>query len=186
YLDMATSYLIFVGEYEPTYQGRARKVTELAAEDTNEAPFALTDFANQVAIATEYKLRGTTGQSSLRLEEAAGYSEQLWRWEAAQLSGQISHPLVLDQVAAVARKQTSVSRKRGWISLLRRTGWILSAKQWPRWARNWRFATPRYLIYTVAVQLFWMISDSLGNTTAQHLDYAALSALLPTSATDDA
>ena len=27
---------------------------------------------------------------------------------------------------------------------------------------------------------------SLGNTTAQHLDYAALSALLPTSATDDA
>jgi hypothetical protein len=181
YLDMATSYLIFIGEYEPTYAARARRLAELAARNAGEAPFVLANFSSRVSSATDCKVKGVGGCAPVRLslEEAMRYSQQLWRWEAARLSGEPSDLPVLDLAVGVARKQTVVARLRGWASLLRRTGWFRGARQWPRWASLSISASPRYLIYATAVQLFWSVPGLSSDQAANDLDYATLQALLP-------
>src|SRR6266436_595822 len=181
YLDMATSYLIFIGEYEPTYAARARRLAELAARNAAEAPFALANFSSRVSSATDCKLQGIGGCAPVRssLEEAMMYSQQLWRWEAARLSGEPADLPVFDLAVGVARKQTVAARLRGWASLLRRTGWFRGARQWPRWVSLSISASPRYLIYAAAVQLFWGVPGLASDQAANDLDYVELQALLP-------
>jgi len=181
YLDMATSYLIFIGEYEPTYAARARRLAELAARNAGEAPFVLATFSSRVSSATDCKLKGIGGFAPVRssLEEAKMYSQQLWLWEAARLSGKPSDLPVLDLAVGAARKQTVAARLRSWASLLRRTGWFRGARQWPRWARLSISASPRHLIYAAAVQLFWSMSSLASDQAGNDIDYAELQALLP-------
>ncbi len=107
------------------------------------------------------------------------YSQQLWRWAAARLSGEPSDLPVLDLAVGVARKQTVATRLRGWASLLRRTGWFRGARQWPRWARLSISASPRHLIYAAAVQLFWSVPGLASDQAGNDIDYAELQALLP-------
>src|SRR6266478_3690817 len=180
YLDMATSYLIFIGEYEPTYAARARRLAELAARNAGEAPFIVATFSSRVSSATDCKLKGVgCAPVRLSLEEAMMYSQQLWRWAAARLSGEPSDLPVLDLAVGVARKQTVATRLRGWASLLRRTGWFRGARQWPRWARLSISASPRHLIYAAAVQLFWSVPGLASDQAGNDIDYAELQALLP-------
>jgi predicted nucleotidyltransferase len=180
YLDMATSYLIFIGEYEPTYAARARRLAELAARNAAEAPFIVATFSSRVSSATDCKLKGV-GCAPVRssLEEAMTYSQQLWRWEAARLSGEPWDLPVLDLAVGVTRKQTVAARLRGWASLLRRTGWFRGARQWPRWTRLSISASPRHLIYAAAVQLFWNVPSLVSDDATNRLDYSELQALLP-------
>lgn len=187
YLDMATSYLIFIGEYEPTYAARARRLAELAARNAAEAPFALANFSSRVSSATDCKLQGVGGCAPVQsgLEEAVMYSEQLWRWEAARLSGEPSGLPVLDLAVGVGRKQPVAARLRGWASLLRRTGWFRGARQWPRWARLSISTSPRHLIYATAVQLFWSVPGLASDQAANDVNCAELQALLPVVPTSD-
>jgi hypothetical protein len=165
YLDIATSYLIFVGHYQATYQAREQALRELSTFFGSDAPFDLKEFSACLSRCTEWKLRGLPAQELewTFTERAIAYALQLWFWEAAQLGSAYSDCRIDTLVRLAASRQTAIQRVRGWASLLRRSGWIESWRNWPRWARLSVAATPRYLIYEVATQLFTHLPSFLQN-----------------------
>jgi hypothetical protein len=111
YLDMATSFLLFQGAYEPTYRGREARLRSLAENtgDQDGYPFSpLRGFSERVTACTEFKL-GTAGRngphvnlgarasrpldeewtstSTLSWEEIFADARALWRWELERLTG---------------------------------------------------------------------------------------------------
>jgi hypothetical protein len=129
------------------------------------------------------------------LESALHHALQLWQWEASKLVEKFpvssfqfparkrvhtphrklrTGSLALETgnwkpetvVARVAERQRLGERLRGWASLLRRTG-ISSWRNWPRWAKLARQATPRYLVYGVAAELVWHLCHIAPASTAR-------------------
>ena len=186
YLDMATSYLIFAGLYRPTYAARARELRTLAAEavESSQLPFALEQFSERVSECTERKLTGVglgVNRSFAFLEEAVGYARKLWDWETGRLFGINRKMTVKSVIAAMGRRQNFTERLRGWASLARRAGWTAASRSWARWARLSVIATPRYLVYGVASQLFWNLPHMLQNQNPSNasFDWRPLRNLLP-------
>ena len=169
FLDMATSFLLFVGAYAPTYRERAEKLKLLADSGPDDAyPFSVRDFAERVAACTQFKLTGT-GQSSVSAtlgedgaglvfwEEAIAYARLLWRWELARLTNTKGQVSSRELCARWMRFQPLHYRLRGWLYVLRKRGWHRSWSEWPRWARrSWR-ASPRYWVYAAASTLFFRL-----------------------------
>lgn len=168
YLDMATSFLLFAGGYEPSYAQRAEKLRILA--DTplpdSEYPFPPRRFAQQVASCTRLKLTGTDlGVASVSSrqpdselafwEEAVAHARLLWRWELERLTDtrvQLSNRALWERWA---QRQTLSQRLRGWLYVLRRQGWHRSWREWIRWGRHGWQASPRYWVYAAASELFF-------------------------------
>ena len=168
YLDMATSFLVFAGAYEPTYRSRAQKLAELAdrcsggvltaAEPiaATALPFPLREFAKRVSEFTRYKL----GEAEWPVEsEAAGaslgesareYAKLLWRWELQRLktssiprtsSGEALRPI--NSIPADALGEAPIGQLVE--DLMRRQpirdrwrGWLFVARKCG-WLRSWRF-----------------------------------------------
>ena len=72
YLDMATSLLVFLRAYEPSYRARAEKLQDLAQSQSGKfnPPFPLHDFVQRVSECTEWKVGGPC-------LESAGYQGNL-------------------------------------------------------------------------------------------------------------
>jgi hypothetical protein len=186
YLDMATSYLIFVGRYQPTYTARANELRTLLAEagELKHLPFDGNKFSKRVSECTQRKLTGTglgAHRSFEFLEEAISYARQLWVWETRSLSGINQEMPVSFMIAAMGRRQTFTERLRGWASLLRRTRWQRVGRNWLRWARLCRVATPRYLTYGAAIHLFCELPRLMRNPRSLKAaaDLSPVRALLP-------
>jgi hypothetical protein len=177
YLDMATSFLLFAGEYAPTYAERARRLRMLAVARSadHKDPFDLRSFSDRVNECTQWKLSSTDLNSLSNSspvselgfswwEEAVGYAQQLWRWELTQLTrceGQLSTEQLLQRWM---RCQPVSRRLQGWLYVVRDQGWHRSWKNWPRWARlAWR-ASPRYWVYEVASEVFSQLPSLLNGT----------------------
>jgi hypothetical protein len=167
YLDMATSLLVFTGNYAPTYAERAQCLATLAGEPCNSAkmPFDLHRFSQHVMECMEWKTSASKRSRSLSScfvsehgfvwwEEAVGYAENLWRWELEQLTHQGGHVAARELLECWMRRQRFSRRLKGWLFVARDQGWLRSWKQWPRWALlAWR-ASPRYWVYGVAHEMF--------------------------------
>jgi len=134
YLDIATSYLIFVGHYQTTYEEREQVLKGLSKFPSPDAPFDLKAFSACLSRCTEWKLRGLPAEALAGgfTERAIAYALQLWFWEACQLGSVDSEYSVSTLLKLLARRQTISQRVRGWASLLRRSGWIKSWRNWPR------------------------------------------------------
>jgi hypothetical protein len=156
YLDMATSYLTFMGCYAPTYRERTERLAKLATEPNNEAPFSLSKFAARVAECTAWKLTGDEAGRDSRVElwrEAVRYMRRLWRWQMIQLTNERTDLTIAGLSACFARQQKPAQRLRGWMSLIKRRGLLKSSPQWPRWIRLASHSTPRYLVYQAAAEV---------------------------------
>jgi len=187
YLDMATSYLVFAGAYEPTYRGRAARLKTLArsVDESHDLPFPLREFAERVGRCTEMKLNGTAGASDAGMmfwEEAAGYARLLWRWELAQLTRtrvQLTNRVLMKRWMD---EQPFSVRARGWLYVVRKLAWYRSLSQWPRWARFGWDASPRYRIYRAVGELYLRLSCLLKPAARRpqiNVDWEALRATLP-------
>jgi hypothetical protein len=177
YLDMTTSFLLFAGEYAPTYAERARRLRILAGTQPadDKALFDLRRFFDRVSDCTQWKLSGTLLNSSSNSapagepgfswwEEAVGYAQQLWRWELTQLTGREGLLATGQLLQSWMRCQPAPRRLQGWLYVVRDQGWHRSWKNWPRWARlAWR-ASPRYWIYKVAGAVFSRLPSLLKST----------------------
>lgn len=168
YLDMATSYLVFVGAYAPTYRGRADNIKMLGQSllVDNDGPFPHLDFAERVLACTRVKLLGldainaytALGRDDLGLgawTEAVAYAELLWRWELVRLTGLSLGASKQALWESWARQQSVSQRLRGWLYVLRARGWRKSWRDWPRWVRQGWGASPRYWVYAAASELFF-------------------------------
>jgi len=163
YLDMATSYLVFAGAYEPTYRDRARRLRDVAAAISSDvgAPFPLVGFADRVARCTEVKLAGAAPETLLSdhegpLEFWAGSlidARRLWRWELRRLTGLGDDTSDRALWGRWMQRQPARAKLRGWVSALRHLdgggGW----RCWPRLARRVWSASPRYWVYAAASEL---------------------------------
>jgi hypothetical protein len=156
FLDMATSYLVFAGEYAPSYRERAERLLAMANGHPGTMPFPLGKFASRVQQCMAWKLSGESSHSSQVLElwrEAIRYLRRLWRWEMIQLTEANGEHTIGALVARLAAKQTRAARLRGWLSLAKRRGWLKSWRHWPQWARQCLSASPRYLVYGAAAEV---------------------------------
>ncbi len=158
FIDMATSYLIFAGQYAPSYRERAQRLCELKQHSNQ--PFPLNKFASRVAECTAWKISCGEEPGELRMElwqEALSYARRLWRWEMIELAGMPRALTISELSAEFARKQTAKQRLRGWLSLAKRCGWLKSAASAPRWMNMALRSTPRYLTYRAAAEVVFRL-----------------------------
>jgi hypothetical protein len=195
YLDMATSFLLFAGEYAPSYSERARRLRILADAQSGDEryPFDLRRFCRRVAECTRWKLSmsGLRDSFSPALEgdagfswweEAVSYARLLWRWELHRLVGTTGQPSNQELLERWMECQPCSRRLRGWLYVLRNQGWHRSWKNWPHWARLAWKASPRYWIYGAASELFFRLpchSEPEGHIAHVAFDFADVRSWLP-------
>lgn len=185
FLDMATSYLVFAGQYAPSYQTRAQRLQRMAADPQANAPFPLAKFAARVSDCTMWKLTGDDEyrESSVELwKEAISYMRRLWRWQMMELAGKTGILTVGELSRELARQQTARQRLRGWGSLAKRRSGLKSAAQWPRWLKMSFRATPRYLVYQAATEVVFRLPCLVkhsGQPPRLDVNWQELRALLP-------
>jgi hypothetical protein len=191
HLDMATSYLVFCGEYEPSYAGRALRLHAHWGRAGTAAPPLAPDFASRVLASTEWKLApGATGRATLaRLSDLAlADARALWLWELEQMVGASAAALGRAGIwRRWLRQRSWRTWARGWAGAARRLGSRTSLRLAPRWARLFARGTPRHCIYGVAAELIFALEPGrnggwrLPTTPGGNLvtDLAGLSAQLP-------
>lgn len=174
YLDMATSFLVFVGDYRPTYRARDQALRQIAERNqgTAEFPLPLHMFSKQVTACTEFKLEGGREfpfiiadpdhrTDRVLWRDAVDYVRRLWRWELTQLTEEPSTSADRRLMERWMSFQPLSRRLRGWLVVLRECGWWRSYRHWPRWAGLARRASPRYWVYTAASELFFSLPDEV-------------------------
>ena len=166
-LDLATSFLLFCGEYVPTYQGRCDRLQLLSGKlpPRDNLPFPLQPFATLIQNLTRCKLSPTpeslNDDSSLR-PAVWDYAQRLWRWELRQLTGEAEGVPNSCLLRRWMRFQPFSQRIRGWASLARRQGWFQSWREWPHWVRLGMKCSPRYCVYAAGSELFLQLSSFMG------------------------
>jgi hypothetical protein len=168
YLDMATSFLVFAGEYVPTYQGRAESLEKLARGESRlgGAPFALRPFAARVASCTRIKLGldpevdASMGWTFWR--QAVLDAHALWRWELARLTGSDANETDGVLWERWRRRQPRGQRVRGWLHVVRACGWHRSWRHWAHWARLGLRASPRSCVYAAGTTLLFALPLVIG------------------------
>lgn len=187
HLDMATSYLVFCGEYEPTYAARALRLYDHWTHASPDAPLVASDFAERVVACTDWKLAPKMavrpGTASALCAKALADARALWLWEMEQMTGAPASAMSRHELwERWLRSRSWVSRGRGWASAARRLG-PGSVRLWPRWARLCLRATPRHWIYEAAGEVVFGLNEPgrLKATPGGNLcfDVSALSARLP-------
>lgn len=179
YLSMAACYLLAIGQYEPSYQGRERRLRQLAAATIPQpSPIPLPRFARLVSECTALKLQGyTTGDLGEfpQWHDAQSDAEALWRWTLARILG--THPNTgrSELLAMTMKRQPWFGRAKGWV----RAAAVHPAafrSGWRRWARLAGSASPRYLVYGAASELFFHPGDTDALTSDE---LAAIANTLP-------
>jgi predicted nucleotidyltransferase len=155
YLEMATSLLLFLGEYAPTYRARAERLQRLAAPPAD-LPLDLVRFTARVAECTALKLHPADANFTLAVWlEAIEDARALWRWQLQRLrAAQHGFARLVSGPEGIGC-ESFAQWLRGWLHLLRYAGWHKSWRSWPRWLRLCRHGSPRYLIYAAAARLFF-------------------------------
>jgi len=158
YLDMATSWLLFQGKYEPSYRGRCEILQSQSFEDGT-APFDLRAFATEVAKCTAWKLspteKGKPEATSIFWYSSHHYASRLWQWEVAQL-GKHGRP---EGSGPRGPRQGVSARLRGWAYVVRESG-VRGIRRWPAWMAQWR-RSPRFRVYFAAAELYGVLPPIL-------------------------
>jgi hypothetical protein len=165
WLDMATSFLLFRGQYESTYRSRAERLRQIASRtgddgEPMDAPITPSRFSERVSVATDFKLSPSSGAGRVVPEDLVELIEDarsLWRWELEHLTGQsggVSDDELLNQWR---NSEELPARIRGWAATAKRHGLWRSAYALHRWARLVLRGSPRRLVYSVASRVFFRL-----------------------------
>jgi len=192
YLDMAASFLLFVGAYEPTYRQRAEALDTLSTRSAGipDLPFEIRHFAEKVCQATDWKLHGMAGAETgwPFWKSAVSHAWLLWRWELALLTN--SEPWESDSNLRKkwAARQPLGSRLRGWAFAVRHCG-SAGIRNWPRWFLLALHGSPRDWVYSQASDLCFRLPWFLGQGCKQHsrsADWKSTLNVLPLASPDSA
>lgn len=183
-LDMATSYLVFVGRYRSSYRERMQSLLDLLEDSQGAAaPFPLRPFVDTLQACTRFKLDG--GALSVNpwefWSDAVNHARQLWLWELYMLTGEDADIPVAELMSRWMACPSVTSKLRGWASTARRSGWQCTVQEWRRWARMAQQASPRYWVYSVASTLLFSLPKILAadGRSVPRLDLARLLDELP-------
>jgi hypothetical protein len=185
YLDMGTSFLVFVQAYVPTYRERRDVLIRLAGQKTTTGayPFELGSFADLVGDCTAQKLvfhPDCERSIELSCRVAIQTAHALWRWELAQLVGAKTELTDLELFNKWISLQPFKKRVRGWFYILRACGWQQSYLVLLRWL-SLRKASPRHWIYLVASTLLFQLTADANSSRMlrQDANCGSLSSYLP-------
>ena len=168
WLDMATSFLLFQGQYEPTYRQRAERLAQMASlaeagsNGSVHAPIPLRRFAGRVSLATAYKLGTAKDIARISLEDLRSLIEDahlLWRWQLGRLTGVDGSADDNELLEGWLKSQELAGRIRGWAATAKRYGLWRSAGMVPRWVRLGLKGSPRRLIYAAACEVFFGLNS---------------------------
>jgi hypothetical protein len=163
WMDAATSLLVFLGGYEPSYRARAMRLVSLLAELPRALPFSQADFSSGVVAATRWKLAPEPPMAQRAgwefCSRARRLAAELWCWELGQLSGLNPADTPFGLVRAWSRCGSASARCRAWLRLAREQGWLRSHSDWPHWMRLARDGPPRHWIYGVAAECMMRVDD---------------------------
>jgi hypothetical protein len=151
YLDICTSLLIFSGEYEPTYQGRARKLSQVLPTLSQQLQHDLSDFEGTVKEALRAKLTGEGAGRFADLDQiksALLYCQLASAWELRLMSDK--QPPTIEHYA---RSRSFRSRSRGWLAVATRSEILSASVQSFRWLGLFLKGSPRHLIYKATADL---------------------------------
>jgi hypothetical protein len=192
-LDMATSSLLFLGRYAPSYTERCESLRCLAKENNTggDLPFSLGELAEAVEASTDWKLNhggsvdGVAEWSWVLRTCRSAY--QLWDWELQRMTGGRDGASI-EKCLLAMKKQPRAARFRGWLVVYRECGLPLAKRPWRRWFRLSRSASPRYWTYAVAGELFSRM-DSLFSSEPiagpADPELATLASRLPVAPSDE-
>ena len=186
YLDMATSLLVFLRRYTPTYRERQHILSRLANHParTTDPPFNRRAFAKCIAACTYWKLaphESLEDIPKLVWPDAVYSARALWRWELIQLTGASRSSTDEELFQAWNRMQSWKANLRGWARVLRSCGWRRSWQHWPRWSKLCWVTGPRFSVYHAAFGLLFG-GPSVPHQTNSALGNSALRRLLPIDA----
>jgi hypothetical protein len=163
YLSMAACYLLTIGQYEPSYQDRARHLRELAVSSIPQpSPIPLQRFAEVVSECTLLKVQGeTTGRFGEfpRWRDAVADAEALWRWTLSRMLDEDPSSSRSALLGKLAKRQPLIAWAKGWVRAAAVHPGVLCTS-WFRWARLACKASPRYLVYGAAGDLFFSQEES--------------------------
>jgi hypothetical protein len=185
YLDMATTFLIFNGQYAPTYAERCANLLSLiqSGVHANVSGVDLPDFAKQVSLCTLAKLnpeRVGPNAPSVSVREAIRVAHALWRWELRKLTRSPVSSSDSDLMRDFSSQRPTSRRLRGWAFAVRAVGVVHSLRDAPRWLWLAAKGSPRDLIYLVGTALLFKLEDDAGSVDGLHdSDQASLAGLLP-------
>jgi hypothetical protein len=161
YLDMATSVLVFKGEYVAGYKRRAEKLQCLHQRDLlSDLPLDVNWFVGIVGRCARHKVHHSwEGASPFAkkhsVAQAVSDARSLCSWELAQI-----HRSEASDPAAMLRvhmgKQKFAKRLRGWAFVARRAGFMQCVSHGWRWLGLLSSASPRYCVYAAGLE-FWSI-----------------------------
>jgi hypothetical protein len=182
-LDMATSFLLFCGRYEPSYRARSQALAEYLAHSPV-APIPAARFVERTKLASRWKLSETLRQPIVTIEGLAaliGDVHALWHWELKMLTGSASATDDRAAMRAWRTSQTAAERLHGWVAVVKRCGLGGSAAALPRWTFAALSGSPRRLIYTAASELFFALPEVFhdGLSPVEKVSWLRLRRLLP-------
>jgi hypothetical protein len=159
WLDTATSYLLFQGQYESTYRARgAGLVRSLAAGLAT--PIDAAHFVERVTVATQWKLGDNIAMPTVTVDDLVtqvGDAQKLWRWELGRLDPASGASGDRELMRRWIAGQPLAARGRGWAAVVKRHGITPSLARLPRWAAQAMAGSPRYLIYGAASEFFFAL-----------------------------
>jgi hypothetical protein len=187
YLDMATSYLVFTGQFAPSYRERERRLQQ-AARVTGSSGLDLELLADNVSACTAAKLGAAEipKPPSTLWRDSVQLAHDLWRWELRQLTGEEGHQSDTELMRVWMHQQPLFVKVRGWASARRRSGRRLPTSEWLRWARQLRAASPRYLVYVAATAIFFQLPELVDEPAALCRSWRDVVARLPLTQSDPA
>jgi len=172
-LDTATSFLLFAGAYAPTYSGRQEALDHILEKATEKGRFSFLQktFARQVSLCTQWKLGVSGPGSELNLgarswESVVSSACAVWKWELSILTGLPAQADFHELCKKSMRAQNASQRARGWMVVLRESGWLRSWRRWPNWVGKVWQGSPRHWVYLAAFELFSRLGALLGNKGA--------------------
>ena len=183
-LDLATSWLVFVGAYRPTYRERAATIRALADRATIDAPFDVQAFAADVETCTAFKLDSASELDGFRdlSTRILGNARALWRWELSHLANVAAPAPDEVMLAAFARRQPLHARLRGWAVVARQAIRSPRTRRWRRWAQVLG-PSPRLRVYGVAAGLMFALADTTAEPTVSPAALRRWQHALPVAAT---
>jgi len=172
YLSMAACYLLVVGQYAPSYRDRAQRLRELAASPIPQpSPIPLQRFSQFVSECTLLKMCGDTKGEFGQFPQwcdAVSDAESIWCWTLSRMLGGIPSDTRSTLLSLLAKQQPLLARTKGWVKAA-----IVHPKVclrcWCRWARLACIASPRYLVYGAAADLFFNLEGSRVTITQHQL-----------------
>jgi hypothetical protein len=196
YIDIGTTLLIFAARYQPTYATRAAELIRWSEMVTEKRllPF-LPLIADRVAACTAFKLAPASNRSLLGVQVDGSNEElrrgikklfadlvplahEVWRWEGAQLIQQRESAETDDDRLRthVLRSQRVQEKVRGWAKIALISGVRSQRGFAKRMSILVGRGSPRYLIYSIASQLYFKSPSIL---KGEEPEVSELESLLP-------